>query len=208
MNRRNLLLLPIAFGLAACNRNEPTGSTAAPAGTGSGTSDGDVIQIGYVLHGLNDFTQVIKKGAEDAQRDLPNVRVEVTGPAGFVTTEAIGMFEGMVQKGKQGLVVVPQPGEVWVTPIREAVNTAKIPVVTVNVTSPGSAASAWFGQDEYNSGVLLAKELRKILEAEGKKSGKILFVAAGRRGRAERAGGPSARTPNLRSPCYRPIGRS
>ena len=101
------------------------------------------LRIGYVLHGLNDFTAVIQKGAEDAGRDL-GVEVEVVGPAGFVATEAIGMFEALVQKRVDGLVVVPQPGEVWVTPIRQA-TAAGLPVVTANVTSVDSSAAAWFG---------------------------------------------------------------
>ncbi|MBI4606576.1 MAG: substrate-binding domain-containing protein [Planctomycetes bacterium] len=129
------------------------------------------LKIGFVLHGLNDFTQVIAKGAEDAGRDL-DADVEVTGPAGFVHEQAIAMFEAMAQKGKAGIAVVPQPGAVWVVPIRHAA-AAGIPVVTANVTSPGSAASAWFGQDERRSGVLLARELRSILEAEGKLEGSI-----------------------------------
>jgi len=42
------------------------------------------------------------------------------------------------------------------------------------VTAPDSAAQAWFGQDEYNSGVLLGQELKKILEAQGVTEGKIV----------------------------------
>src|SRR5207237_566656 len=108
----------------------------------------------------------------DAAADYA-VEVEVTGPAGFVPTEAIGMFEAMVQKRKDGLIVVPQPGDLWVVPIREAVATG-IPVVTANVTSTGAAARAWFGQDEYASGVILASELRKVLATADKKEGKIV----------------------------------
>jgi simple sugar transport system substrate-binding protein len=100
------------------------------------------------------------------------VEVEVTGPAGFVSSEAIAMFEAMVQKRKDGIVVLPQPGDVWIVPIREAV-AAGVPVVTANVTSPGSAAAAWFGQDEYVSGMLLARTLRARLEADRKLEGRI-----------------------------------
>ena len=35
-----------------------------------------------MLHGLNDFTQIIKQGAEDA-RGPKGVAVDVVGPAGF-----------------------------------------------------------------------------------------------------------------------------
>src|SRR5439155_8801014 len=137
-----------------------------------GRSEGSkTLKIGFVLHGLNDFTQVIKKGAEDAGRDL-GIEVEVTGPAGFVPRDAISMFEAMAQARKSGIAVVPHPGDLWVRSIQDAV-TAGIPVVTANVTSPESKASAWFGQDEYKSGVLLAREMRKLLEAGGKLEGKI-----------------------------------
>src|SRR5205823_5052817 len=53
---------------------------------------------------------------------------------------------------------------------------ARIPVMTANVTSPDSAAFAWFGQDEYQSGVLLAGELQKALMAAGKNEGKIVVA--------------------------------
>jgi ABC-type sugar transport system substrate-binding protein len=152
---------------------------AALFGSGCGTktasntpgSSSDV-KVGYVLHGLNDFTQIIKQGAEDAAKD-EKISVDVTGPAGFVATDAIAMFEGMTQKGVAGLVVIPMPGEVWVTPIRQATE-AGIPVLTANVSSPESTATLWFGQDEYASGIILAEELRKGLTAAGKLDGKIV----------------------------------
>src|SRR6185503_18431995 len=99
---------------------------------------------------------------------------DVGGPAGFsATSDAIAMFEGMTQKKVNGLVVVPMPGEVWLTPIRQATE-AGIPVLTANVTSPGSTAMAWFGQDEYASGVILATELRKFLATQNRKDGRII----------------------------------
>ena len=152
----------IALGGIACNK-----STNKSAGGGSGS-----LKVGYVLHGLNEFTQIIQQGAEDAGQ-VEAIGVDVVGPAGFVATDAIAMFEGMTAKQVGGLVVVPMPGEVWVTPIRQATE-AGIPVLTANVNSPGSAATCWCGQDEYQSGVILAGELRKSLEREGKSQGRII----------------------------------
>ena len=165
------LTLPLMALLSSCN-NAPE-STAPPTDSpAKAYGDKPMLKIGYVLHGLNDFTQVIKRGAEDAGKAL-GVEVEVVGPPSFEATEAIGMFEGMVQKKKDALIVIPMPGEVWIKPIQEATD-AKIPVVTANITSDGSASEAWFGQDEYESGVLLAKELSKQLAAGGKTDGQIL----------------------------------
>ncbi len=180
-----LLTMPLLL-VASCspppNNAVPTGgapNTAAQPSTvsspppPSATSDAKPrIKIGYVLQVLNDFTGVIKRGAEDAGKAL-DVDVEVVGPSAPDANAAIGMFEGMVQKKKDGLVVIPMPGAVWIKPIQEATS-AGIPVVTSNTTSEGSASQAWFGQDEYQSGVILATEMRKLLEAQGKKSGKVL----------------------------------
>ena len=161
------LSLPLLLFLSltlACNKKPPTDNPAKSHAEP---------KLGYVLHGLNEFTQLMKQGAEDAAR-AERVSVDVVGPAGFSATgDAIAMFEAMTQKGVDGLVVVPMPGEVWVTPIRQATE-AGIPVLTANVTSPGSAATAWFGQDEYESGVILATELRKFLSARNKLEGKII----------------------------------
>src|SRR5579862_4523812 len=168
MRIRYLLMLPLLL-LVSCGRNQSADDggprPAVPAGQKS-------IRIGYVLHGLNDFTVVIKRGAEDAGKAL-GVDVQVVGPATFQANDAIGLFEGMIQKKVDGLAVVPMPGDVWVKPIKEAVDEG-IPVATANMTSPDSAAESWFGQDEYQSGVILAQELRKQLETGGMKSGKIL----------------------------------
>lgn len=161
--RRFILLLAVSL-VVGCNKQ--------PSGDDSANIPGKP-KLGYVLHGLNDFTQIIKQGAEDAAR-AESVSVDVVGPAGFsATSDAIAMFEGLTQKHVQGLVVVPMPGEVWVTPIRQATE-AGIPVLTANVTSPGSTATAWFGQDEYGSGVILATELRKFLSAQNKLEGRIV----------------------------------
>lgn len=162
-----LAFLPLLLAVSCQNKEN-----AAPPAPGGDASGAPKLKIGYVLHILNDFTQVIQRGAEDAAKDL-GVEIEVVGPSTANSTEAIGKFEAEIQKKKDGIVVVPMPGDVWVKPIKEATD-AKIPVVTANITSENSSAESWFGQDEYQSGVILAQEIRKLLEADGKKSGKIL----------------------------------
>src|SRR5205807_10556466 len=98
------LILPVLL-LAACNNTgggASGGSSTGPSTPATVTPPpGKGIQIGYVLHGLNDFTAVIQRGAEDAGRDL-GVNVEVTGPEKFEAPKALAMFEGMLQKKKDG----------------------------------------------------------------------------------------------------------
>src|SRR5579872_6241455 len=182
MNRRLVspfklaLVLPILLA-AACNNtgggNPYAGGKTPPAASGpAGSPPPQKIKIGYVLHVLSDFTAVIQRGAKDAGDDL-GVDVQIVGPSDLEATKTIALFEGMVQQKKDGLAVVPVPGSQWVKPIKEATG-AGIPVMTANSISEGSTASAWVGQDEYQSGVILAEQMRKQLDAQGKKSGTIL----------------------------------
>jgi simple sugar transport system substrate-binding protein len=166
MDARKILACGLLLSLGlACNQKPATSpTTEKPA---------NKFKLGYVLHGLNDFTHIIEQGAKDAAR-AENIGIDVVGPAGFsATSDAIAMFEGLAQKHVDGLIVIPMPGEVWITPIRQAAQ-AGIPVLTANVTSAGSAAQAWFGQDEYASGTLLAVQLKKFLAAQNKQEGQII----------------------------------
>ncbi len=169
------LSLALLLGSEACNnshaREKARPAADAPAGV-AGDSSQVRPKLGYVLHVLNDFTESIKRGAEDAGQAL-GADVEVQGPAGSSAQDAIAIFEGMVQRRLDGLVVVPAPGDVWVSPIRRA-SKAGVPVLTANVTSPKADAPAWFGQDEFQSGVLLAGALQKALGPRAAQPGKVV----------------------------------
>lgn len=133
----------------------------------------DEIKIAYVLHGLNDFTQTIKEGAEDAGKDL-GVTVDVFGEAGFDIPTHQGFFESAIQAGYDGIVVIPNGGDPWNSLIQTATD-AGIPLASANNTALNSTLDLWVGQDEYNSGVLLAKEVQAQLTAADVTSGKIVI---------------------------------
>jgi ABC-type sugar transport system substrate-binding protein len=171
-SRRVAWIITASLALAATPACDRDGSRPGGGSGASTTRAAARPRVGYTIHVLNDFTGVVKRGAERAGADL-GADVDVQGPPDFDPTAAIGIFEGMAQRRTNGLVVMPMPGDVWVTPIRRAAE-AGVPVLTANVTSPDSASRAWFGQDEHNSGVILAGELRQLLAAAGKTSGKVL----------------------------------
>jgi simple sugar transport system substrate-binding protein len=151
-----LLAVPV-FGAAA--------QDATPA------ADNSDIEIAYVLHGLNTFTERMKVGAEDAAKDM-GVTLEVFGDASFDTPTHQAFFETALQRGFDGIAVVTLPGDQWITPIQQAVD-AGVPLVGANVTGLETALAAWVGQDEYNSGVILGGEMLKAFEAAGISEGKI-----------------------------------
>jgi simple sugar transport system substrate-binding protein len=162
---RPVLALALVLFLLAV----PVIGTAAQDSTPA--ADNSDVEIAYVLHGLNTFTERMKVGAEDAGRDY-GVTLEVFGDASFDTPTHQAFFETALQRGFDGIAVVTLPGDQWITPIQQAVDQG-VPLVGANVTGLETALKAWVGQDEYNSGVILGGELLKQFETAGVSEGKI-----------------------------------
>jgi len=138
-------------------------------------SGGQLPKLGYILYGLNDFLETVKTGAEEAAQAL-GLELEIVS-SDFDPDKGIRLFEEMAEKKFDGLIVQPNDPEKWVAPIRQAVE-AGIPVLTVNLRCPDSLSAAWFGQDGYQSGIILGRELRKALTAAGKTTGEIVVASA------------------------------
>jgi ABC-type sugar transport system substrate-binding protein len=128
-----------------------------------------VIQIGYVLHLLIEFTEVMKRGAEAAAQDL-QVELEIVAPS--QAYEHLPLFEALISKGKDGLVTVPY-GEQWPLIMQKAIKSG-IPVVAANIASPLTGIMNVL-QGNFQSGSILARELMRFLVAKGKKQGKIIL---------------------------------
>lgn len=159
--QRAALALAMALGMSL------TGALAAPGHSAAAKH----YRIGYVLHILIPFTAQIAQGARDAASDL-GVDVNVVGPPAFSAPQEIGYFNGFLQQGYDGIVVVPNPPEAYPALIKRAVK-AGTAIETANVISP-RAKVGWFGQDEFQSGVLLAKQLVGLPTLRGK-SGTIVI---------------------------------
>lgn len=132
----------------------------------------DEIRIAYVMHGLNDFTQVIKRGAEAAGEDL-GVTVDVFGQAGFDIPTHQAFFETAIGGDYDGIVVIPNGGDPWNSLIEQATE-AGIPLASANNTALNSPLDVWVGMDEFTSGVYLGDEMKTVFEAKGVTSGQIV----------------------------------
>jgi simple sugar transport system substrate-binding protein len=132
----------------------------------------DDLRIAYVMHGLNDFTQVIKRGAEAAGRDL-GVEVVVYGQAGFDIPTHQAFFETAIAEGFDGIVVIPNGGDPWNSLIQQATD-AGIPLASANNTALNSPLDVWVGMDEYTSGQFLAAEMKNVFAAKGVTAGLIV----------------------------------
>ena len=129
------------------------------------------VEIAYVLHGLNTFTEEMAAGAEDAARDY-GVTLETYGDAAFDVATEQAHFAAALESGVDGIAVAPLHGERWTGLIQQAVDQG-VPVVGFNVTALDSALSTWVGQDDYGSGVTLGTELLRQLHEAGITGGAI-----------------------------------
>ena len=173
-----LMLVLCAGILAGCAQATPV-ATKAPDVPAEKPTDVPVaapaevesLELGVVVHFRSPFTDQIAQGAQDAADECGDTTVEVVGPSGFDAATQIGMFDALVQKGVDGIAVIPYPAETWNEPINKAID-AGVDVLTMNVYAPEAKAPAWFGQNETSSGVVLAEQLLKHLEG---KSGEVVI---------------------------------
>ncbi len=142
------------------------------AAPGRAAAAQDDIRIAYVMHGLNAFTEVIRRGALQAGEDL-GVTVDVFGQAGFDIPTHQAFFETAIQGGYDGIVVIPNGGDPWNSLIAQATE-AGIPLASSNNTALNSDLDLWVGQDEFSSGVVLGNETLRALEEKGVTSGRIV----------------------------------
>jgi len=133
------------------------------------------LRIGYVLHILIPFTEQIAEGAKDAAADY-GASIQVVGPPAYSAPFEISAFNNFVRQGFDGIAIVPNPPEAFPVVIKKAVAQG-IPVETSNVISP-RAGVGWFGQDEYNSGILLANTLLKTSQLAARKGTVVIGSCA------------------------------
>ena len=100
---RSALTVALATLLMAFPALGAAAQDATPA------TDNSEIEIAYVLHGINAFTERIQTGAEDAARDY-GVTLEVFGDASFDAPTHIAFFETALQRGFDGIALVTFPG--------------------------------------------------------------------------------------------------
>lgn len=156
--------IALSLLLASCQPAPAATSVAAP-------TQAKKLSFGYTLHAMVPFTEEIKFGADQAGKDL-GVDVQVVGPPQLDAQAQIGLFEGFIAKGVDGLVTVPQ-ADVWVKAINDTVAKG-IPVTTANVFAVGSDAQFYVGEDGYVNGTGLGEATAKLLNDAGTTQGKAI----------------------------------
>jgi ABC-type sugar transport system substrate-binding protein len=149
--------------------------------------------IGMVLHSSIPFTEQMRKGAEWAAKDY-GVEFEAVAPATVDPEAAMAMFEGLVSKGAEGILLDPAPPDAWTSTIQKAVDAGVVVTNVDNQALPESGMSLFVGPEEFDAAKTLGELMIEQLNKEGITSGKVVFAicAPGYPSQEQRASGFAA----------------
>lgn len=183
-----LLVLAIVFSACA-----PAAEEAAPAKEEAAPVE-EVAEekffIAMVQHSSIPYTEQMKVGYDAACKDLP-IECEYNAPETINIETEIGMFESVVQKGADAVVLNPASPDAWTEVIKTAVDQGVIVNTIDNVGEPESGFHVFVAPDTKPTAVSLAEEFFALLAADGVTEGEIVWgiCAPGYTGQELRADG-------------------
>jgi ribose transport system substrate-binding protein len=114
----------------------------------------------------SDYWKRALKGFEDAANAL-NVSVEYRGATQYDVHEQITVLEQVIAQKPDGIAISAIEANKITPTINKAIK-AGIPVVLFDSGAPTSKAPTFIGTDNYNAGVIGAKEMAALLDKKGK----------------------------------------
>ena len=148
------------------NKQEGSGTTPPAA-----KATGNQIQLAYVTNNPSDYWNIVRKGVEDENKELPNVNVQFVMPADGTAATQKSEVDDLVAKGVKGIAISP------VDPANQTdwLNTvaAKTTLITMDSDAASSKRVFYIGTDNHAAGVMTGEQIKKALPQGGKI---VLFV--------------------------------
>jgi ribose transport system substrate-binding protein len=137
----------------------------------AGCNRGDVSRkrVVIVTKALDsEFWQTLKKGAEEAARQHPDIELSVLAPEREINIDQqVSILEDQILKKVSVLAVVPG-GVAEVTPVLDRAKAAGIPVLIVDNDTPWQGKLCYIGTDNRVGGKLAGDYVVKTLGGQGK----------------------------------------
>lgn len=174
-----VLALIMVFSLIACSTQEetaPAEETKAPAeekveekaeepAEEAAPVEEDKLTFALIPKTMNNPFFVAMATAAQAKADELGVNLEIIAPPSESDIEEqINMFENMLEKGVDGIMVVPNGTSEIVSSIEKA-NGMNIPIVCLDTTAEGGELLTFIGTDNYGGGEMAANWVGENLEA-------------------------------------------
>ncbi len=170
-----LLVLVIVF--SACT---PAAEEAAPAEEEAAPAEEEEVVveekffIPMVQHSAIPYTEQMKVGYDAACKDLP-IECEYNAPETINIETQIGMFESVVQKGADAVILNPASPDAWTAVMKTVADQGVIINIIDNAAEPESGFNVFVSPDTKPTAVSLAEEFFALLAADGITEGEIVW---------------------------------
>jgi ribose transport system substrate-binding protein len=124
------------------------------------------VNVAFLTNNASDFWTIARAGCEQAQKEVPNVKVEFKIPADGTAAEQTRIFDDLLVKGIQGIALSP------VDPANQTAmidrGTEKALIVTQDSDAPKSKRAFYVGTDNVAAGRQAGELIKKAVPQGGK----------------------------------------
>ncbi len=158
----NLCSLGLALALIACGKQDNASAPAAAAPAPAKKK----LKLAFVSNNAANFWTIARRGCEDAEKQLGNVKVEFRLPSTGSAAEQQQILDDLLAAGVDGIAVSP------VDPANQVAALDKIASQTLLIThdsdAPASKRVCYIGTDNVAAGVEAGKLIKEALPNGGK----------------------------------------
>jgi ribose transport system substrate-binding protein len=133
------------------------GTTFSPSSYGQ--SKEKALDVAFLTNNASDFWTIARAGCDQAQKEVPNIKVEFKIPADGTAAEQTRIFDDLLVKGVNGIALSP------VDPANQTAmidrGTQKALIVTQDSDAPNSKRSFYVGTDNVAAGRQAGELIKK-----------------------------------------------
>lgn len=149
--------------LSGCSSSSDSGNTEVAA---NGAPAGKSLQLAFVTNNASDYWTVARKGVEKAEKELPNVTVDVQLPGQGTAAEQTDLVNALIAKGIDGMAISPVDPANQTDLLNRAAD--QMLVFTQDSDATNSKRTCYIGTDNVAAGRQAGEELKKALPNGGK----------------------------------------
>ena len=139
--------------------------TAAMALSATAFAAPKSLDLAFLTNNASDFWTIARAGCDQAQKEVPNIKVEFKIPADGTAAEQTRIFDDLLVKGVNGIALSP------VDPANQTAmidkGAAKALIVTQDSDAPNSKRSFYVGTDNVAAGRQAGELIKKAVSTGG-----------------------------------------
>jgi ribose transport system substrate-binding protein len=139
--------------------------TATMVLASTASAESKSLDLAFLTNNASDFWTIARAGCEQAQKEVPNIKVEFKIPADGTAAEQTRIFDDLLVKGVNGIALSP------VDPANQTAmidkGAAKALIVTQDSDAPKSQRSFYVGTDNVAAGRQAGELIKKAVPSGG-----------------------------------------